>query len=79
MFQDEKFGFGGKKRKLKKNTSDSSSQDMGSFKPAVHSNKRFNKNTNKKVRSKHLLIGQSNLQQLLFPSHWKCLQSILNP
>merc|ERR1712147_52283 len=46
--KDEKFGFGGKKRKLKKNTSDSSSQDMGSFKPAVHSNKRFNKNTNKK-------------------------------
>jgi len=61
--KDEKFGFGGKKRKLKKNSSESSSQDMGDFKPGVHSNKRFNRNQNKKKgntnKSKLKRLGKS--------------------
>ena len=34
-FKDEKFGFGGKKRKIKKNDAESS-KDMSSYKPHIN-------------------------------------------
>ncbi|XP_057311380.1 probable rRNA-processing protein EBP2 [Hydractinia symbiolongicarpus] len=64
--KDEKFGFGGKKRKVKKNSADSSS-DMTSFKSHLHgkaknvNKQKFGNKNSKNVKSKRL--GKSRRMQ----------------
>jgi len=62
--KDEKFGFGGKKRKIKKNSKESS-QDLN-FNPSVHSNKIKQKNPGKfgnKNHDKVKRLGKSRRHQ----------------
>lgn len=63
--KDEKFGFGGKKRKLKKNSKEST-QDLN-FKPSIHSNKVKQKNpgkfSNKNSNNKSKRLGKSRRHQ----------------
>ena len=62
--KDEKFGYGGRKRKMKKNSKEST-QDLN-FNPSIHGNKQRNKNPGKfqnKNKTKVKRLGKNRRHQ----------------